>query len=533
MRNDDGFGGSKACYLLAARALRAGSGAKSLRRLGSLLRGFALAAGLLAGGQASAQSIAYPWSSFAHSPQHNAVAVGPGQPLNSIHWSTSVDYYSSNNSSYAHYASPLITRSNTVLVSVKTGTANGWVMKAFNPTNGALKWTQTSDFQLPPQHVWLPTCSPALTPMNRLYFPGGGGTVYYCDNPDSTNAVTGGQIAFYGLANYQANTNAYLSNVFISTPITSDRYGDIFFGFVVTGSNPLGLRSGLARIDFNGTGTWIAASSMTTNAGIVKVAVNCCPALSNDHKTLYVAVNSSAYVSFNDATDFGCLVSLDSRTLAPLTSVRLYDYEYPANNAQMNDNGTASPTVGPDGDVFYGVLETPQGANHDRGWLLHFNSTLTQARVPSAFGWDTTATIVPAYAVPSYTGSSSYLLATKYNNNTGGGGNGVEQVAIVDPHATTNDFVTGMTVMNVALAATAPQNNKEWCINSVAVDPFTKAIFANSEDGNAYRWDLTSNTLTQTNKLSPGYVEAYTPTVVGPDGTIYAINNSVLSAMGR
>ena len=31
---------------------------------------------------------------------------------------------------------------------------------------------------------------------------------------------------------------------------------------------------------------------------------------------------------------------------------------------------------------------------------------------------------------------------------------------------------------------------KEWCINAPAVNPATKSVFFNSEDGRAYRWNL-------------------------------------------
>ena len=34
-------------------------------------------------------------------------------------------------------------------------------------------------------------------------------------------------------------------------------------------------------------------------------------------------------------------------------------------------------------------------------------------------------------------------------------------------------------------------------------------------------------------KLSGGIAEAYTPTVIGTDGTVYAINDAVLSAIGK
>jgi hypothetical protein len=379
-----------------------------------------------------------------------------------------------------------------------------------------------------------------LTPKNRLYFAGAGGTVYYCDSPDTNQSPIIGQIAFYGLTNYLANTNAYLANVFICTPITSDRYGNIFFGFQVTGANPANLQSGIARIDFNGNGTWIAASSTVTNATIGQVAMNCSPALANDHKTLYITVN-------NGYSGYGYLIELDSRTLATLASVRLKDVKNQTNDANVDDDGTSSPTVGPDGDVYYGVLENPSYSNNDRGWLLHFNGALTQSKTPGAFGWDDTPSIVPASMVPSYQGSSPYLLMTKYNNyaDPGLGGDGVNKIAVLDPQNSETDPVSGTNVMNEVLTIAGPTPDpdnrtaqhpnavREWCINSAAIDPFTKSVLANNEDGRLYRWNLTSNTLSETNTLTSGVGEAYTPTVVGVDGIVYTINNAVLFAVGR
>jgi hypothetical protein len=101
---------------------------------------------------------------------------------------------------------------------------------------------------------------------------------------------------------------------------------------------------------------------------------------------------------------------------------------------------SATPTVGPDGDVYFGVLENPFPNHNDRGWLLHFNSDLSQTKIPGSFGWDDTASIVPASLVSSYHGSSSYLLMTKYNNYGGvGTGDGHNRIAILDPNATEND----------------------------------------------------------------------------------------------
>jgi hypothetical protein len=58
-------------------------------------------------------------------------------------------------------------------------------------------------------------------------------------------------------------------------------------------------------------------------------------------------------------------------------------------------------------------------------------------------------------------------------------------------------------------------------------------VLANSEDGNLYRWDLTTNTFSEVIPLTGGIGEAYTPTVIGSDGTAYAINDAVLFAIGR
>ncbi len=79
---------------------------------------------------------------------------------------------------------------------------------------------------------------------------------------------------------------------------------------------------------------------------------------------------------------------------------------------------------------------------------------------------------------------------------------------------------------------TYPDAVREWCINTAVVDPFTHSVLAGSEDGVLYRWDLATNTFTESIVLTPGIGEAYTPTVAGPDGQVYAINNATLFAVG-
>ena len=156
---------------------------------------------------------------------------------------------------------------------------------------------------------------------------------------------------------------------------------------------------------------------------------------------------------------------------------------------------------------FATASSNPFPSNHARGWLLHFDVALAPVGEPGAFGWDDTASIVPAGLVPSYLGTSGYLLMTKYNNYAGIGGNGVNRIALLDPHASMTDPISGIAV--------------------------TRAVLVNNEDGTLYRWDLTTGALSESLVLTAGLGEAYTPTILGPDGTVYAINDATLFAVGQ
>ena len=71
-----------------------------------------------------------------------------------------------------------------------------------------------------------------------------------------------------------ADLNPDVKVVQHNTPITSDAAGDIFFGLLVTGSNPLGLTSGVARIGADGTGSSVAVVAGTTQVATKITEVN-------------------------------------------------------------------------------------------------------------------------------------------------------------------------------------------------------------------------------------------------------------------
>ena len=490
-----------------------------------LMLGMGVCAAMLAP-NAAAQTGA--WLTHSHDEQHTALSTVQSQPFSKIHWHTPVDLFPPGGTIFIHYGSPLVTAANTVIVPVKTGT-NSFRVEAHNGATGKRLWTQNTGYQAPGAS-FVPGMGPTISG-NQLFVPDIAGRVLVRQNPDlAKGSVT--RLYFYGAKNYRKNPTAYKQNVQIDTPLTTDAAGNLYFGFLVLGPTPLNLQSGVARIAPNGTGTWVAAASASGDPSISQVAISCAPALSTDGRVLYVAVDNGSY---------GYLLALNSTTLALVNRVRLSD---PSSglDASLFDGSSAAPTVGPDGDVYFGVLENPFPNHNDRGWLLHYSSDLSQTKIPGSFGWDDTASIVPASLVSSYHGSSSYLLMTKYNNYGGvGTGDGHNRIAILDPNATENDPVIPstkvmkevITILGVTPDPSYPGGVKEWCINAAAVDPFTKSILANSEDGKLYRWDLTSNTLSEVITLSTGIGEAYTPTVIGSDGTAYAINFAVLNAVGH
>jgi hypothetical protein len=487
-------------------------------------------------GVAPAPGVSGPaWPLFGRDAQHSAESAIATQGLGRVVWSAPVDLAAAldaNNSLLAHYGSPVVSSFNTVLLPVKTSANGGFRIEARAGGNGGLLWSLDSDY-VPPPHDWMPSYNLSLTGTSRLYAPGSGGKLIVRDSVDSATGGTS-SFVFYGAQTYAANKAALDGAVFIDTPVTVDGAGNAYFGVEVVGTNAAGLSTGgLARVDASGNGSFVEAPVATGDATMSKLAMNSAPALSRDGATVYAAFDGPAGGK-------GYLVALDSATLTVKARTVLLDPRS-GSPAFIDDNGSASPTVGPDGDVFFGVVEALRGSHNGRGWLLHFDAALAQTLVPGSFGWDDTASVLPSSMLPSYAGSSSYLLMTKYNNYLGAGtGDGQNRVAVLDPKASQTDPISGLQVMREVATMLGPTFEagasgpvKEWCINTAAVDPATQSILVNSEDGVLYRWSLSSNTFTERIRLTNGLGEAYTPTAVGADGAVYAVSSAVLFSIGK
>lgn len=485
---------------------------------------------------------------FGGNAQHTSLYERAAAPLDGIRWSTSIDLAATFRTT--HYGAPLVTPANTVIVPIKTAT-DGFLLSAHDGWSGDLRYQPLATDYVLPAHNWVLPYQPVLAThvnpatseaVTRLYYAGAGGTIFFVDNPDQAPGAPVRR-AFYGLEAFTTNVAAFTTTVFVNTPLTADRQGNVFFGFRVQGTAPAPLsssQSGIARIAPDGTARFVLAAAAANDQAIGVTAHNAAPALNHDETTLYVVVKSPL------SNAYGYLLGLDATTLAPKHRVFLRD---PRNNrvnaANLSDDSTASPMVAPDGDVYFGVQGNP--GNGSRGFLLRFSADLSIEKTPGAFGWDSTAAVVPASMVPSYVGTSSYLLFTKYNNYAVADGDGVNRMALLDPSSTQIDPHTsaaGLVEMREVLTVIGPTPDatrfspafpnavREWCINTAAVNPATHSVFAPNEDGFLYRWDLATNSLSQAVRLTPGFGEPYVPTVIGPDGTVFTLNGGTLFAVG-
>jgi len=509
-------------------------------------RSLFLLSGLVVLASASAQTGAPNWSSYGRASSHRGNAPASTQTLNRVLWATPVDrnpQYVFGDVLLIHYGSPVITHNNVICVPVKTGSSDGWVVEGRNGTNGQLLYTVATDYSIPNYTGlgWTPSFGPALTPDGRLLVPAAGGTLLRRDNPESATS-TATRLAFYGISNFTASRSTYTTDVKICTPITTDAAGNAYFGFVTFGANmdrtPIGaakLVSGIARVTPTGVGTWKACTTLVHDTDATHPQFNCAPAISSDGLTLYAAIKKGA--------GGGYLVGLDPNTLNLKYIRRLLDPST-GNEAIMTDQGSGTPMVGTDGDVYFGVLANPHDRHNGRGFMLHFDKALAKQKLSGSFGWDITPSLIPSASVPAYSGLSPYLIVTKYNNYAGfGTGDGHNRVALLDPNTPQVDAISGIPVMKEVQTILGPASDPgnagsfpgavyEWCINSAVLDYNTKSALVNSEDGHLYRWSFTTGTITQGVLLDGPRGQAYTPTLSGPTGIVYAINNGKLFAVG-
>jgi hypothetical protein len=474
------------------------------------------------------------WPQLGGNAQHTGLSAQRSRALDQIRWSALVDQSGNGVSSFTHYGTPVVTARGTVVIAVRQPDPTLILFEGHRLDSGDLVWSEGTGFKIvPPLDPVGNSIGAVVTPSGDVVLPGPGGTIFRRKSGDDASSDLAQQ-SFLGMSAYQAN-KATLDDklALIGTPAVG-RHSEVYFPFGAPddGHGTAGVTSGLARIDRNGAGAYVQAADLLGEAG--QFISNSTPALGNDGRLLYAAAITRKNVFH--------LFALDTATLAKVYDVRLTDAN--GRDAVWIPDSTASPLVGPDGDVYFGVM-TMAIAN-DRGLLRHFDATLAMSKFPGAFGWDDTPSIVPAKLVPSYKGSSSYLIFTKYNNYFGfpPSGDGLNKIALLDPNASEVDPVTSAAVMKEVMTVLGPTPDPEgrsagfpnavheWCINTAAIDPYKHSVLVGNEDGLLYRWDFGSGRLSESIRLAPPLGEPYTPTVVAPDGSVIAINNAVMFVIG-
>lgn len=307
------------------------------------------------------------------------------------------------------------------------------------------------------------------------------------------------------------------------------------------------------------------AVAPTFRCGPVRPAINAAPAIGPDGTIVIVARNhvvsrygyivalnpnlSTKWVaSTRHILNDGCNITLPPNGSPGGCRVGTTTGFDPETNSlpsgRVNDNSTSSPVIAPDGSVIYG---SQTRYNYGQGHLLRYSST-GQFIAAYQFGWDVTPAI--------YKHNGTYSIITKENRYNIGSYCALPSVCPPDRNATTpNDpeayYITqlspNMTVewqyknTNTQTCTRNPDNSItcvddtpfsfEWCVNGVAVDQ-NGVVYANAEDGNVYAINQ-GGTLKRRLFLKNALRSAYTPTVLGSDGKIYAQQNGELFVVGR
>jgi hypothetical protein len=477
------------------------------------------------------------WATWAEL-QHTAVSSVASGALGQIRWQTPVDTrppYTASGSLLVHYGSPVVTQANTVIVPVKRRTTGGYQLVGFAGADARKLWRFRSNYRLPP-HDWIPSFGPTISPNGTLWMPAAAGVLLRRGNLDVRGGARKEYVAFYGYDNYRHDRRTYMNTVFINTPLTAGSDGAVYFGFMVTGDNPLTLR---------------AASRGSPTTAPARGSPRRRPRRSCDHEgrpQQRAGVERRRQHALRRGVGrqrpghrHGYLLALDSGRSPPSPCG--------AGRIRRTVSTRRSTTTAPR-RRWSDPTATSTSASRGVARLAPFprlapplRRGARAGRRPGGFGWDDTPSVVPSSMVASYAGTSPYLLFVKYNDYAGAGGDGVNRIAVIDPVDQMLDPISGVPIMREVLTVAGPTPDvdklplwpnavREWCINTGAVDPATQSILVNNEDGKLYRWSMATGTLSESIVLTAGLGEAYTPTLIGPDGTVYAINDAKLFAVG-
>jgi hypothetical protein len=151
----------------------------------------------------------------------------------------------------------VITTRNTVVIPVKLNRDGGFRVEARVGASGAPRGSAPIRLH-PAAHDWTPSYNIALARAASRVLARRGRQ----DSSSATMPTTrrhGASDRLLRQRRLRRARAAYDAAVIINTPLTVDPSGNVYFGFVVTGSTPLACASGFARVSPDGTTQWVAA----------------------------------------------------------------------------------------------------------------------------------------------------------------------------------------------------------------------------------------------------------------------------------
>jgi hypothetical protein len=469
------------------------------------------------------------WPQWSRTPQHTGSTPAVGQSLNRQLADITFDPFVSqeqaegNGGLSAHYQVPLVD-GNRVFLEFKTGTyvscqppGSGqpypcgpdawnkeiWNERAFTWRNGSLVqfWNFQSDWKPEPNSEignsgvgllgWEPVFHAAIW-NGYVFVPGFSGSIYKLKESDGT------LVAHYRPFGADPNT-------FVSGPLTVDAQGNVYYNVLALDrTNPWthDVRNAyLAKVTPQGSVRKARFSTLVqgtpdcgsgTTLGSQRPSINVAPAVSGDGKTIYTV--GRAHFDFSH----GCLVAVNAN-LTPKWHASLIT---PIITGIVYDLSSSTPSVAPDGSIFYGAL----GGSHGRGYLMKFSSS-GQFLTFFDFGWDVTPAI--------YVHDGTYSVIIKDNH-----------YGTMGPY-----YITQLSAQLVPEWKYQSTTNREWCVNAPAVDS-KGMVYANSEDGNVYVIQQ-GGTLKGEIFLRQAIGAAYTPIAVSRDGKIYTENDGDMFVEGK
>lgn len=507
-----------------------------------------------------------------------------------------------------HYQVPLID-GNDVYMEFKSGNPSkntfsqmNWAENKLSWSNGTLvqAWSFSSDWKAPGSYAdfWEPVFHAVLA-NGALYVPGAGGTIFRVDkstgaqvariNPFSaidSNTYTAGPITadssgnlYYNVVKLQPGGGFYSKDSVDSwlVKVTPNNSTTKVSYFVLTPGAPgpddpceVSFSQSLAPWPPSPT-----AVAPTVRCGPIRVALNIAPAIAADG-TIYsiarshgafsnrsaflVAVNpnltSKWAASLNNRFTDGCGVPISQGGVLPPNgqpggcragaNLGVDPGVNHAGGGRVLDDSSASPTVAPDGSIFYGAYSR---YNYAQGHLMHFSASGAYLGA-YRFGWDLTAGIAPhggTYSVVikdnqyGEVGSYCDVESACPSDRTIANSAGYPEAYFVTQlnhnlnvewrFQNTNTFSCTRQPDGSVTCTSDHPNGFEWCVNAVVIDA-NGVVYANSEDGNLYAINP-DGTLKQNIFQQLALGAAYTPASIGLDGKIYSQNAGHLFVAGN